>query len=242
MSKNPLRRHFSSGLAALLPTFFTAFVFYKLWLYASDLIGTPLAKRVATLLKYEQIPAWITVSGGIAGLLIIILVVAGTGLILTSVIGTRIFKLFEHHFSKTPLLNFIYKPIRQVTDFFLNEKSEMFSSVVAVEYPRKGMYSIGFVTNSGFKDILTPDGRRMIGVFVPSSPTPFTGYTILVPEADVISLPIAIDEALRYVISGGVILPPNEVPEPEDVQLPENKLSPQIEIPRISPSSPEISG
>ena len=239
MSRNVLRRHFSSGLAALLPASFTAFVFYKLWLYASELIGQPLAKQIATRLRYAEAPSWLTVAGGIAGLIIIVLVVAGTGLILTSVFGTRLFRVLEKRLSKTPVVHFIYNPIRQVTDFFLSEKSQMFNSVVAVEYPRKGIYSVGFVTNSGFKDVTTPDGRRMIGVFVPSSPTPFTGYTFLVPETDVIPLPIAIDEALRYVVSGGVILPPNEIPDAELGHVPARTLAPSLEIPKISPSSPE---
>jgi uncharacterized membrane protein len=150
------------------------------------------------------------------------------GLLLTSFIGARVFRAVENSLGRIPLFSSVYKPIRQVTDFFLSDKTHQFRSVVAVEYPRKGMYSVGFVTSSGLKDVKTPDGRRMVNIFIPSSPTPFTGYVILVAEADIIQLPVPIDEAIRFTVSGGVIRPHAEIPE--------------IETPKIAYEQPETEG
>ena len=102
---------------------------------------------------------------------------------------------------------------KQVTEFFFREKKALtYQSCVAVEYPRKGIYSVGFITSEGFRQVTDIVGEDIVTVFVPSSPTPFTGYTILIPRASVHPLELSVDEALRFVISGGVILPPSQMP------------------------------
>ena len=218
MAKSILRRYLVTGLTALLPTLLTVFVFFKLWEFARNTIGNPLVYAL-TEHKAGEAPAWLTFIGGAAAFVLLILLAMLLGLILTSFIGARIFRAVESSLVRLPFISAIYRPVRQVTDFFLSDKTQQFRSVVAVEYPRKGMYSMGFVTSSGLKDVTTPDGRRMISVFVPSSPTPFTGYVVLVAESDVITLPVAIDEALRFSVSAGVIRPRSEIPEVETSEI-----------------------
>jgi len=225
MAKKSLRRYLVTGLTALLPTLLTLFVFYKLWEFARKNMAEPLVRLFPEYAAGQPIPTDRIVAGAIVSFILMILVAMLVGIILTSFIGVRIFKAMEGWMLRLPFVSAIYRPIRQVTDFFVSDKSQTFRSVVAVEYPRKGIYSIGFVTSSGLKDITTPDGRRMVSIFVPSSPTPFTGYVILVPEKDLIPLPFAIDEAIRFTVSGGVIRPGTEIPE--------------VETPRLSPSAPE---
>ena len=174
MARNILRRYFGTGLTALLPTLLTAFVFYKLWEFARDTIGNPLVVLL-TKAPAEEASPWLTFASGFAGFVLLILIAMFVGFLVTKVIGVRMFKAVENSLLRIPFISAIYKPIRQVTDFFGSDKAQQFRSVVAVEYPRKGMYSVGFVTSSGLKDVVTPDGRRMVSVFVPSSPTPFTG-------------------------------------------------------------------
>jgi uncharacterized membrane protein len=84
---------------------------------------------------------------------------------------------------------------------------------VAVEYPRKGLWSLGLVTGSTLRSIQERAGVPCVTVFVPSAPTPFTGWVIIVPVEDTIELPISIDDALRFAVSGGVIVPPTQVVE-----------------------------
>ncbi|NQT18797.1 MAG: DUF502 domain-containing protein [Planctomycetes bacterium] len=221
MAGNIFRRHLITGLAALLPTLLTVFVFFKLWEFARDTIGNPLVYALTNYKAGEapSPPSWLTFAGGAAAFVLLILLAMLLGLILTSFIGARIFRAVENSLQRLPFISAIYRPVRQVTDFFLSDKTQQFRSVVAVEYPRKGMYSMGFVTSSGLKDVTTPDGRRMISVFVPSSPTPFTGYVVLVAESEIIPLPVAIDEAIRFSVSAGVIRPKSEIPEIETSEL-----------------------
>jgi uncharacterized membrane protein len=106
-----------------------------------------------------------------------------------------------------PIIRFIYPFIRQVTDFIFSERRVSFRTVVAVEYPRKGCWSIGFTTGKGLEAIEKRAGRELMSVFIPSSPTPMTGYVIFVSIEDAIVLDLTVDEAFRLVISGGVIKP-----------------------------------
>ena len=111
---------------------------------------------------------------------------------------------------KLPGIKQIYPSVKQVTDFFFSDRQVQYSRVVIVEYPRKGIWSLGLVTNTGMRTVDESLPGELLTVFVPSSPTPVTGYTITVRRDEVIDLPISIDEALRFTISGGVIQPPSQ--------------------------------
>ena len=114
---------------------------------------------------------------------------------------------------RVPVFRAVYPYVKQVTDFLVGsgEPKTHFSDVVAVEYPRKGLWSVGLVTGDTMATIQDQADQSCITVFVPSSPTPFTGYVITVPKDDTIDLPITIDQALRFTVSGGVIIPPSQV-------------------------------
>lgn len=138
------------------------------------------------------------------------------GFILASFVGKRILTRFESMMGKFPVVKIIYPYARQVVEFFMKEKAVTFNTVVAIEYPRRGLYSLGFVTGGGLKKITESVGRDMVNVFIPSSPTPVTGYLIFVPARDLIPLPISVDEAIRIAISGGVLIPEHQK-NPDDV-------------------------
>ena len=93
-----------------------------------------------------------------------------------------------------------------------------FSRVVAVEYPRKGSWSLALVTAPGMRTLTNALGSDLLTVFIPSSPTPVTGYTLTVRRDEVIDLPITIDEAIKFSVSGGVIMPPSEQLNPQEIQ------------------------
>ncbi|MEE9294468.1 MAG: DUF502 domain-containing protein [Phycisphaerae bacterium] len=144
----------------------------------------------------------------VIGFVIAILLIYFTGYFLASFIGRWSWQMVERTIRRTPLISAIYPAIKQVTDFFISdEKKTGFSGVVAVQYPRKGIWSVGLVTGAPIRAISQDDPRELITVFVPSSPTPVTGYTITVARADVLELPLTIDDALRYAISAGVVQP-----------------------------------
>ena len=155
------------------------------------------------------------------GFLIAIIVVYFVGLFLASLIGRATWRMIERLLYRIPIIKAIYPNIKQVTDFVLTERTLQFSGVVAVQYPRKGLWSMGLVTGSPMRTIQETVGEELITVFIPSSPTPVTGYVITVSRSDVIELGLSMDEAMRYSISAGVIKPDREALEQQPEDRPE---------------------
>lgn len=148
----------------------------------------------------------------LVGFLLAIVAIYIIGKFLTSYMGRLALKVLEKGLSGIPLVNQVYSSIKQVTDFLISDDRKMgYSKVVAVEYPRKGIWSLGLATNAAMKTFDESLEGDMITVFIPSSPTPITGYTITVRKNEVIEIPLTIDEALRFTISGGVVIPPAQL-------------------------------
>ena len=144
------------------------------------------------------------------GFVLAVLGVYFFGRFLASFFGRIVWRLIEKTLIQLPIIKQVYPSVKQVTDFLLAERKLKVSKVVAVEYPRKGIWSVGLVTNRGMKTLEETLHGDLLTVFIPSSPTPITGYTITVRRDEVIDLPLSLDDALRFVISGGVIQPPEQ--------------------------------
>ena len=132
------------------------------------------------------------------------------GALLASYVGKRLWRRIEKGIMNTPFLRRVYPYVKQVTDFLLAQEEEgnlSFSRVVAVEYPRKGIWSIGFVTGSGLKKITQSVQKEFLTVLVPNSPTPVTGYVIIVHKEQTIALEMTIEEAVRFAVSASVVAP-----------------------------------
>ena len=132
---------------------------------------------------------------------------------------------------RIPLIRAIYPHVKQVTDFLLSERQVEFSGVVAVEYPRKGTWSVALSTGRPINTVQNSVEEELITVFIPSSPTPVTGYVIQVPRHETIELSLSIDEALRFTISGGVIKPGEMLPEPKSIDGKDGETPPHPGLP-----------
>lgn len=148
-------------------------------------------------------------AGSAVGFFIALLLVLVVGALLASVVGRALWRLIETFIMNTPILRRVYPYVKQVTDFVLTqeETQKMFSRVVAVEYPRKGIWSIGFVTGSGLTKITQSVQKEFLTILIPNSPTPVTGYVIVVPKEQTVALDMTIEEAFRFAVSAGVIVP-----------------------------------
>jgi len=170
---------------------------------------------------------WVEGWGSIAGFLIALVAVCIVGALLASVVGKTLWRMTEKFIMNTPLLRRVYPYVKQVTDFVLTqeEQKRMFSKVVAVEYPRKGIWSIGLVTGSGLKNVVDNVEKEFLTILIPNSPTPVTGYVIMVPKEETIALDMSIEEAFRFAISAGVITP---IGQRVPAALPRRKGPPNI--------------
>jgi len=216
------RQFFLRGLGILLPTVLTIWILVAVYNFVEQKIAAPINQGVRwaiasstrwSLTEIEQWWAGIRVGQwealNLTGLLIAIMLIYIVGRVLGGFIGRGIIHQGERLLLRVPLFKQIYPYVKQVTDFFVgdSESKFKFSRVIAVQYPRKGIWSVGLVTGDTMRDIESVARDDCITVFIPSSPTPFTGYVITVPKADTTNLPITIDEALRFCVSGGVIVP-----------------------------------
>ncbi len=173
----------------------------------------PLDEAQATqLLREREFASWwrSTWYLNLVGLLVAVVAVWLAGRLVGGFLGRQIHRRLEGLLTSVPLVKHIYPHVKQVVDFLISDdKPIKFNRVVAIEYPRKGIWSVGLVTGEGMKSIRSASGDA-ITVFVPSSPTPFTGYTITVPKTEAVELDLSIDEALRFVVTAGVLAPTRE--------------------------------
>lgn len=146
------------------------------------------------------------------GVVLSVLAVLVAGWTLSGLLGRSLVGGLERLVRQVPMVSSVYSCAKQLVDFFLSENEIEFDSVVAVPYPRHGLWSLGFVTNHAPRTIADSSGKRLVSVFIPSSPMPMTGYTIMVPVDECLPMPLTVDEALRVTISGGVLIPPHEEP------------------------------
>ncbi len=166
-------------------------------------------KRGARIQHLEK--TWVDGHGSIAGFIMALIGVCIFGALLASVVGKSLWRMVERFMMNTPFLRRVYPYIKQVTDFLLTqeEQKKLFSRVVAVEYPRRGIWSVGFVTGSGLEKVANSLRKEFLTVIIPTSPTPFTGFVITVPKKLTLDLDMTVEEALRFIVSGGVITPGN---------------------------------
>ena len=219
-----VKRYFLRGLAVLLPTILTLWILGWGYAFVQSNISVYINRGLVWLIQRAQGPDGLPkadldrilvqgMAGSVIGVLIALVVVVLFGALLASVVGRAFWRLVEAFILNTPLLRRVYPYVKQVTDFVLSDdeqKTKMFSRVVAVEYPRKGTWSLGFVTGSGFQKVADEFEKEFLTVMVPTSPTPVTGYVVVVAKEETISLDMTLEEAFRFVVSAGVISPDRE--------------------------------
>lgn len=133
------------------------------------------------------------------------------GRFVTARIGTWLVHRVETQIlGRLPVVRNVYGSVKQVTDFLFSESEVEYRRVVAVEYPRRGIYSLGLVTGESMLEIATFAGEPCVSVLIPSSPMPVTGYTISVPRSAIVDLDLTVDQAFQFCISCGVLVPPQQ--------------------------------
>ena len=186
-----LRNYFITGVVVLIPIGFTLYLSKILIGVSSNLIPENINPN--SYLPYA-IP-------GIEILISIILITIVGGLSL-SFLGKRILKLIDDLFKKIPFLRTIYSAILQMTESFSNKDNDK-KSVVLIEYPRKGVWAVGFATKENKGEMADKTNQRLINVFVPTTPNPTSGFLLMFPIDDVIYLNMTFEEASKFIVSAG---------------------------------------
>jgi uncharacterized membrane protein len=133
------------------------------------------------------------------------------GKFLAARVGRLVLGGIEKGIERLPLIRNVYGSVKQVTDFVFTETNVEYTRVIAVEYPRKGIWSIGLVTGESMVDIASAANEPVLSVLIPTSPAPFTGYTLTIKRSEAIDLNITIDQAVQFIISCGVVIAPQQM-------------------------------
>ncbi|HBO44696.1 MAG TPA: hypothetical protein DD670_12340 [Planctomycetaceae bacterium] len=144
-------------------------------------------------------------------LIVFILLLYLLGRFMAAGIGRILVATFERGILQLPLVRNVYSSVKQVSDFLFGPRQIEYTRVVAIEYPRQGIWSLGFVTGESMLDICAAANEPVLSVLVPTSPMPVTGYTINVKKSEALDLNITIDQAFQFIVSCGVVVPPQQL-------------------------------
>lgn len=196
-----LKNYFFTGVIVAAPVAITIYMSYHLVIWINEVTKRliPQQWRIGDFVPYA-VPG--------LGLLLLLLVLLFIGMLTTGYIGKFFVRLWERIIRKMPVISSIYSLLKQIFETFLSQKSRSFNEVVMVEYPRKGLWSIAFISNNDTGgEIAEKAGQKILSIFVPTTPNPTSGFLIFLPEKDVIKLNMSVEEGIKYVISCGIVTP-----------------------------------
>ena len=195
-----MKKYFITGLLIWVPVAITAWVL-ALIVRTMDqtLLLLPQSIRPETLLG-------VYVPG--LGVILTLVVVFITGLVSANIIGQRLVKFWERLLARIPVVKSVYYSVKQVSDTLFSSNGEAFRKALLVQYPRPGCWTIAFLTGQPGGDVTRHLQGDYVSVYVPTTPNPTSGFFLMLARTDVIELDISVDEALKYIISMGVVAPP----------------------------------
>ncbi len=191
-----IRNAFFTGLLVLAPTTITLYVVWRLFVWVDHLLGTTLRGGYIR-------------QGGIPGLgfVTVLAIILAVGFLANNLLGRQIGAILEGMVMRLPVFRGFYGILKQVGEALLGDKRDAFQRVVLVEYPTPGRYALAFVTASPATGVARPDGGPLVGVFLPHAPNPTTGFLLFYPPEALIPTSLKVDQALKMVVSGGVVSP-----------------------------------
>lgn len=210
--KYSLRRYLVMGLLIWIPLGITAWVlmlilgtldhiadFLPIWARPDHWLMRALIPYWPTLKMQETIPGF--------GIFMALLILLGTGLFAANILGQRLILVWEAVLKRIPIVRSIYTSVKQVSDTLFSGNGQAFRKALLVKFPHQDAWTIGFLTGAPGDSVACHLSEEYVSVYVPTTPNPTSGYFIMIPKASVIELNMSVDEALKYVISMGVVAP-----------------------------------
>ncbi|MEW6488752.1 MAG: DUF502 domain-containing protein [Thermodesulfobacteriota bacterium] len=191
------RKHFLTGLLVIVPLGLTYYVVSAI-VRAMDrvLAVLPPLFHPETYLPF-RVPG--------LGLIVTLLLIQVVGFLSANLLGRSVVKAYENVLHRIPVVRTLYVAIKQLLEQMLSPDGDRFRRVVLVEYPRKGIYSLGFVTGVSRGEVQDKTRERVLNVFLPTTPNPTSGFYLLVPEKEAVSLEIPVDDAFKLIMSAGIV-------------------------------------
>ena len=192
-----LKRYFIAGLLFWIPLALTFFLL-KFFIETIDSMVLP------TFLENFEVKGY-RVPG--IGVLILVVIIFITGLFIANVIGNKLVVIGESFLARIPIVSSLYKSVKQISDTLIEGNNGAFRKVLLVRFPHENSWSLAFQTSLPSVDITEKTGSEMLGVFIPTAPSPVNGFFFFVSKDDVIEMPYSIENTLKYIVSMGVAQP-----------------------------------
>ncbi len=205
-----MKKYLITGLLVWIPLVITVWVIAALINWMDQLL--PIGLRPEDLVG-TRIPG--------LGIVIVVALLFVTGVLVSNILGQKLLRVWEAVVTRIPVVNSIYGGVKQVSDTLLSPSGQAFRKALLVQWPHEGMWTIAFQTGTPGGDVVNHLAGEHVSVYVPTTPNPTGGYFVIVPRTRVVELQMTVDEALKYVISMGVVAPPLRSPRrPEALSVP----------------------
>jgi len=195
-----IRSWFITGILVLTPVILTVYVAWTFITFVDNLVVpiVPIDYRPSNYLPFS-IPG--------LGLIIVFIFTTLVGSLATGLFGRTLIRIWEYILNRMPVVRSVYSAIKQILETVMAAQSDAFRQAVLVQYPRKDIWAIGFVTGSTKGEVGKYINENMINVFMPTTPNPTSGFLLFFPEKDLIYLKMSVEDALKLVVSGGMVIP-----------------------------------
>lgn len=197
-----LRNYFLTGIVITAPIIITAYIAWQFVGWIDGIINPliPADYKPETLLH-------VTIPG--LGLVVVAILLTLVGFLAANILGRTLVKLGERVLNRMPVVRSIYFALKQIFETVFSQSSQSFKDVVLIEYPRRGIWTVAFVTGKGEGEVRRLLDQDVVTVFVPTTPNPTSGFMLFLPRAECRLLDMTVEEGLKLVISGGVLAPPD---------------------------------
>ena len=196
-----LRNYFLAGILVTAPISITIFVTWKFLTFLDNKI-TPIIPAIYNPNTYLPV----SIPG--LGLIIAVVFFIVVGWFTRNFFGRLLVRMSEFIVERVPVINTIYGAIKQIFETVMASQSDAFKEVVMFEYPRKGIWVLGFVTGTTQGEVQTHTKKDTVNVFLPTTPNPTSGFLLFLPKKDVIYMKMSVEEGIKMIVSGGIITPP----------------------------------
>ena len=192
-----MQRHFLTGLLSITPLVFTSWILWRFYVLISATMR-PWLQRIPAVT--ETYPDFLLT---LIGVVVFVLLITIVGMFTRNLIGIAFIRALEKFFEQIPVVKSVFSAVKQIAQVFLQDRRTAFQKVVLFAYPRRGLYSMGFVTRDEPEQLL-------VNVFLPTTPNPTSGFMLLVPREELVELAIPVEEAIKLIVSGGAIMTPEQ--------------------------------
>lgn len=212
MIVRPVRKWFLSGLLVLAPIGVTVFVIS----FLMNKVAVPARDLFVVNDRITQLKPWEVWSLNIVSLLIVLIFITVLGWLSGLFVGRYLVNTFERIVNAVPLIRSVYNTVKQIRDTFVQQEKAVFQKTVLIEYPRPGVWVLGFLTGTGKGEPQANTAADLLNIFVPTTPNPTSGFLLMVPKEEVKFLNMSISDGMKLIISGGAVVPPY-LPKPDSL-------------------------